>query len=117
MKSVSISFLLLAILLLLTVIVMKLVEGFSCLATKLSLSSCLPFLTTNVDTTSTTCCNAFSHLKALAQTKPEFCAACDCLVRGATSIPNLDKDKAVKLPKRCNIDVGFPITKDFNYSM
>jgi len=65
----------------------------------------------------TACCIALSYLKSSVQTEPEFRAACECLVEGAASIPNLYKDKAIELPKLCNIYVGFPITKDINCGM
>ncbi|ESW13469.1 hypothetical protein PHAVU_008G199100 [Phaseolus vulgaris] len=116
MKRVSASVLPLAVVLVLTVAAMKPVNGFSCLKAKLSLVSCLPFLTDGADAPSTDCCSAVSDVKASAPTKPELREACECLVQGASDIPGLDKDRGTQIPKLCNVDVGFPITKDFNCS-
>jgi len=115
MKSVSLS---LAVVLILTVATMEPVKCFDCVKAKLSLTPCVPFLTTNVQSPATACCNALSDLKASVHTKPEIRAACECLVATAKDFPNLNKDKAVQLPRLCNIvNVDFPITKEFDCSM
>ncbi|XP_068487133.1 non-specific lipid-transfer protein A-like [Phaseolus vulgaris] len=104
MKRVSASVLPLAVVLVLTVAAMKPVNGFSCLKAKLSLVSCLPFLTDGADAPSTDCCSAVSDVKASAPTKPELREACECLVQGASDIPGLDKDRGTQIPKLCNVD-------------
>ncbi|QCE01609.1 hypothetical protein DEO72_LG7g2908 [Vigna unguiculata] len=116
MKRVSTSVFCLAIVLLLTVAAMKPVNGFSCVQAKLSLLTCLPFLTTNQESPSSTCCNAVSNVRASAPTKPELREACECLKATANEIPNLNKDKVAQLPKLCNVDVGFPISTDIDCS-
>ncbi|QCE01870.1 hypothetical protein DEO72_LG7g3170 [Vigna unguiculata] len=116
MKRVSTSVFCLAIVLLLTVAAMKPVNGFSCVQAKLSLLTCLPFLTTNQESLSSACCNAVRNVRASAPTKSELREACDCLKSTANETPNLNKDKVVQLPKLCNVDVGFPISKDIDCS-
>jgi len=111
MKSVSGSFVPLAILLLLTVAATKPVKGFDCeMAKKVFLAPCIPFITTDVKTPPTACCNAVSNLKASRSLKPECRAVCDCLV----GIPNLKKDKVIELPKLCNVDIGYTFPKDLD---
>ncbi|XP_047178517.1 non-specific lipid-transfer protein A-like [Vigna umbellata] len=114
MKRVSTSVFGLGVLLILTVAAMKPVNGFSCVEAKLSLLACLPFLTSSQDSPSTACCNAVSNVRASAPTKPELREACLCLTAAVGEVPNLDKDRAVQLPKLCNVDVGFPLTKDID---
>jgi len=114
MKSVSL--LSLAVVLVLTVAAIDPVKGFDCVKAKLSLAPCLSFITTNVKSPSTACCSALSGLKASTPTKPEIRDACDCFVAAAKSFPNLDKDKALELPKLCNVNFGFPITNDIDCS-
>jgi len=114
MKRVSASVFCLTVVLLLIVGAMKPVNGFSCLKAKLSLITCLPFLTLNENSPSTACCNAVSNVKVSAPTKPELREACECLKASSDEIPNLDKDKAIQLPKLCKVNVGFPISKDIN---
>ncbi|QCE01611.1 hypothetical protein DEO72_LG7g2910 [Vigna unguiculata] len=116
MKRVSTSVLGLAVVLLVTIAAMKPVSGFSCVQAKLSLLTCLPFLTTNQESPSSVCCNAVRNVRASASTKPELREACDCLKATANETPNLNKDKAVQLPKLCNVDVGFSISKDIDCS-
>ncbi|ESW13468.1 hypothetical protein PHAVU_008G199000 [Phaseolus vulgaris] len=84
MKSVSASVFPLAIVLVLTVAAMKPVNGFNCLEAKLSLLSCLPFLSNNTDKPPTACCDAVVDVKASAPTKPELRTACECLMKAAT---------------------------------
>jgi len=117
MKSVSVSFVPLVIMLFLTVTAMKPTEGFNCLVTKLSLLPCLPFLITNAQTPLTSCCIALSYLNSSVRTISDLGAACECLVEAAASIPNLHKDKVVELSKLCNIHVAFPITTNINCGM
>ncbi|QCE01608.1 hypothetical protein DEO72_LG7g2907 [Vigna unguiculata] len=114
MKRVSTSVFGLVIVLLLTVAAMKPVNGFSCVRAKLSLLSCLPFLTTNQESPSSACCNGVRNVRASAPTKPELREACKCLKATVNETLNLNKDKAVQLPKLCNVDVGFPISKDID---
>jgi len=114
MKSVCGSFVPLAIVLVLAVAGTKEVKGFDCEKAKASLGECIAFLTTNVNSPSPACCKAVSDLKASAPSKPECHAACDCLVGAAKGLPNLNKDKVLQLPKLCNVDIGFPIPKDFD---
>ncbi|XP_027941356.1 non-specific lipid-transfer protein A-like [Vigna unguiculata] len=116
MKRVSTSVFGLAIMLLMTVAAMKPVNGFSCVQAKLSLLTCLPFLTTNQQSPSSACCNGVSVVRASARTKPELREACECLKATANKTPNLNKDKVVQLPKLCNVDVGFPISKDIDFN-
>ncbi|KAG2390948.1 hypothetical protein LR48_Vigan07g031100 [Vigna angularis] len=114
MKKVSTSVFGLGVLLLLTVSAMKPVNAFSCVEAKLSLLACLPFLTSSQDSPSSACCNAVSSVRASAPTKPELREACQCLTAAVGEFPNLDKDRAVQLPILCNVDVGFPLTKDID---
>ena len=113
MKSMSLS---LAVVLILTVATIDPVKGVDCVKTKLPLAPCLPFITGNVKSPATVCCNALSGLKASAPTKPEIRVACDCFVTATKNFPNLDKDKAIELLQLCNVDLGFPIIKDLDCS-
>ncbi|KAL9315997.1 hypothetical protein ACSQ67_016998 [Phaseolus vulgaris] len=49
-----------------------------------------------------------------APTKEEKRATCNCLKEATSHIPNLDDDKANKLPKVCNFDLDNLISKDFD---
>ncbi|XP_022637414.1 non-specific lipid-transfer protein A-like [Vigna radiata var. radiata] len=114
MKRVSSSVFGLGVLLLLTVAAMKPVNGFNCSVAKLSLIECFPFLERNQDIPSTSCCNVVSNVRASAPTKPELREACQCFTEGIVDFPKLDKDRAIQLPKLCNVDIGFPLTKDID---
>ncbi|CAJ1971285.1 unnamed protein product [Sphenostylis stenocarpa] len=89
-------------------------QGFSCEIAKIMLIPCLDFVTDKVDTPSTACCRGLSAVKASAPTKDDVRAACKCLKEGITHIPNLNFQRAQELPTLCDVDVGFPITKDVN---
>ncbi|QCE01605.1 hypothetical protein DEO72_LG7g2904 [Vigna unguiculata] len=114
MKKVSTSIFSLAIVLLVIVAAMKPVNGFSCVQAKLQLLTCLSFLTTNQKSPSSACCNGVRNVRASAPTKPELREACVCLKSTANETLNLNKNKAVQLPKLCNVDIGFPISKDID---
>ncbi|WVY89945.1 hypothetical protein V8G54_035459 [Vigna mungo] len=95
---------------------MKPVKGFSCVEAKLSLLTCLPFLTSSQESPSTACCNAVSNVRASAPTKPELREACQCLTAAVGEFPNLDKDRAIQLPKLCNVD-DLSLSKSFEDEM
>ncbi|CAJ1971284.1 unnamed protein product [Sphenostylis stenocarpa] len=91
-------------------------KGFCCQKAKKSLMPCLDFVTDKTDSPSLACCKGLGEVKASAPTKVDLRAACKCVQEGATHVPNMDYDKAQQLPKLCKVDIGFPITKDFDCS-
>ncbi|ESW13456.1 hypothetical protein PHAVU_008G197800 [Phaseolus vulgaris] len=114
MKSVFVPFLSLVVVLGLTVAATKPPKALTCEQTKSLVTPCLDYLTKKTSTPSTPCCQGLNKFIASTPTKKEKCAACKCLKKEASHIPNLDVDRANKLPKVCNISVDYPISKDFD---
>ncbi|KAK3183952.1 hypothetical protein Dsin_031238 [Dipteronia sinensis] len=77
---------------------------------------CLDFLTGKSDNPSPFCCTGVKNLKTMTPTTPDRQAACECLKKASSGYPNLNPDRATKLPKLCGVDFGVPISKDINCS-
>ncbi|XP_058734673.1 non-specific lipid-transfer protein A-like [Vicia villosa] len=103
--------LMLLVLLLLT---MEQVHGFDCEQAKTSVHSCTSFLVGDDAEPSTTCCDGIKLIKSSVTTVDERRAACECIKNWASNIPNIKEDLAISLPKRCGVDIGFPITPNMN---
>lgn len=87
--------------------------GFNCDETKASMFPCVGYLTGGGDP-SIACCSAVSDLKASTPNRDDRISACKCLKEAATHIPNINDQFAAALPKRCGVDIGFPISKNIN---
>ncbi|NP_001238031.1 uncharacterized protein LOC100500178 precursor [Glycine max] len=112
MKKVFVAFLTLQVVLVLTIIAAEPAgKGYNCEKAKSSVTPCIKYLTSKVDTPSAVCCNGVKEVKSSAPTKDEKIAACQCLKEVTTHIPNLKEDRATALPKQCGVDAGFLITK------
>ncbi|KAK8473110.1 hypothetical protein PHAVU_001G062350 [Phaseolus vulgaris] len=72
------------------------------------------FLTDKTNTPPTPCCQGLNKLIVSTPTKEEKLAACKCLKEAASHIPNFDVGRVNNLPKVCNINVNYPISKDFD---
>ncbi|ESW13467.1 hypothetical protein PHAVU_008G198900 [Phaseolus vulgaris] len=114
MKSVFVPLLSLVVVLVLTVAAIEPPKALTCEQTKSLVTPCLDFLTSKTNTPSTPCCEGFNEVIFSAPTKEEKRATCNCLKEAASHIPNLDNDKANKLPKVCNFDLDNLISKDFD---
>jgi len=114
MKSVFVPFFTLVAVLVLTVAATKTPMALTCEQTKSLVMPCLDFLTNKTNAPSSPCCQGLNKLIVSTPTKEEKLAACKCLKEAASHIPNFNDDKANNLPKVCNINVDYPISKDFD---
>ncbi|KAK7326636.1 hypothetical protein VNO80_32598 [Phaseolus coccineus] len=114
MKSVFVPFLSLIVVLVLTVAATEPPKALTCEQTKSLMIPCLDYLTKKTCSPTILCCQGLHKLIVSTPTKEEKCAACKCLKKEASHIPNLDVHRANNLPKVCKIDVDYPISKDFD---
>ncbi|ESW13461.1 hypothetical protein PHAVU_008G198300 [Phaseolus vulgaris] len=114
MKSLYVPFLSLVAVLVLTVAATEPPKALTCEETKSLVTPCLDFLTDKTNTPPTPCCEGLNKLIVSTPTKEEKLAACKCLKEAASHIPNFDVGRVNNLPKVCNINVNFSISKDFD---
>ncbi|KAL9315996.1 hypothetical protein ACSQ67_016997 [Phaseolus vulgaris] len=89
-------------------------KALTCEETKSLVTPCLDFLTDKTNTPPTPCCQGLNKLIVSTPTKEEKLAACKCLKEATSRIPNFDVGEVNNLPKVCNINVNYPISKDFD---
>ncbi|OIW02829.1 hypothetical protein TanjilG_29605 [Lupinus angustifolius] len=112
MKKVCVAFLSLVAILVLTSVPG---EGFNCDDAKEELFPCLEYIIgEGGDAPSSECCDAVIDLKSSTPTKNDRRSACECLKAAADGFSGLRDDLAASLPKRCGVNVGFPISRNIN---
>ena len=86
----------------------------SCKEVSVSLAPCISYLTSGAGNPTTACCDGVGKLQKMAQTTADKQAACNCVKDAASRNPAIKEDAASSLPKKCNIQVNFPISKNTN---
>ncbi|KAJ6675657.1 hypothetical protein OIU85_011779 [Salix viminalis] len=79
------------------------------------LFACVPYLTgKGGDDPPPQCCAGVVKLKNSAVSIADKQAACKCVQAAASRISGIDDAAASSLPAKCNVQIDFPISKDFN---
>lgn len=78
------------------------------------LSACVPYLTGKGVDPPPKCCAGVIKLKNSAVSIADKQAACKCVKEAASRISGIDDAAASSLPAKCNVQIDFPISKDFN---
>ena len=79
------------------------------------LSACVPYLTGKGGyDPPPQCCAGVIKLKNSAVSIADKQAACKCVKAAASRISDIDDAAASSLPAKCNVQIDFPISKDFS---
>jgi len=109
MKSVFVSFLSILSVLLVTVVP---TQALTCVQEQFLVSPCLKFLTKVTDHPSRYCCQGLYEIILWTPTKEEQQAACTCLNKAFSYVPNLNMNRANSLSKDCKFNVHHPNSDD-----
>jgi hypothetical protein len=102
--------------LLLVLLLLSMEQGnaIDCEEAKTSVYPCGTFLIGAATEPSTSCCSGVQNLKSSTPTVDDRRATCECLKEAASHYPFLREDLAVSLPKLCNVDINFTISKNID---
>jgi hypothetical protein len=89
-------------------------NAFDCEQAKTSVYPCGMFLIGVAAEPSTSCCSGVEKLKSSTPTVDDRRAACECLKEAASHYPFLREDLAASLPKLCNVDISFTISRNID---
>ncbi|KAJ6722591.1 NON-SPECIFIC LIPID-TRANSFER PROTEIN B-LIKE [Salix koriyanagi] len=90
-------------------------EAITCGDVDSDLFACVPYLTgKGGDDPPPQCCAGVIKLKNSAVSVADKQAACKCVKAAACRISGIDDAAASSLPANCNVQIDFPISKDFN---
>ncbi|XP_047152719.1 non-specific lipid-transfer protein A-like [Vigna umbellata] len=89
-------------------------KGLTCEQEVALVQPCVDYLTKKTEAPSTSCCDGLKKIISSSPTKKEKQAACKCLKKAASEIPNLCKQRANNLCKECKIKVDNFIPNDLD---
>lgn len=98
-------------------------EAFDCNDTKTSMMPCVLYLNATYSGTGgesghdplpLPCCDALSGVKSSTPDRDDRIAACECLKEIVGYFSGEMEFVVATLPRRCGVDIGFPITKYIN---
>lgn len=89
-------------------------EAVECNDVTKSLAPCIQYLIGKVTDPPDNCCNGVENIKTITPNTEDRQEACECVKTAAALIPNIDQVAAAALPRKCDVDIGIPISKNTN---
>ena len=80
----------------------------SCGTVTSNLIKCVPYLTGKAPSAPPVCCNGVKALYgATKNSRVDRVTTCNCIVRTAKTIPNINAAKVSSLPSKCGVNLGY----------
>ncbi|KAL5977405.1 hypothetical protein ACLOJK_021751 [Asimina triloba] len=95
-------------------LMVKPTDALTCQDVTTAVAPCVPFITGLEAKPAAGCCSGINHLKALAPTKTDRQAACDCMKAAAANLRNLNDAAVSSLPVQCGTPLPVPINKNID---